>query len=233
MAHVRVSAPVRVLIGLRLGGLIAAAVSAVWVPVMAAGLSAQGNLPSGAELASRVINALDRVRTAQLTSNLPNGHHTEIRYVAPDRVGMIEWDERDQEYARYVLIGDTGYTIDASAAGSCRRVRSEGIRTQTQVFRPLRAALTLARPVPLADGGEVERVDVAGRTALHAAYTYGPSPELEELGLRRSGSTLLDLVVDPEIWLPLSSVEEIPGAVTEILFLAWDRPISIEPPSRC
>jgi len=92
------------------------------------------DLASARDLASRVSAALDEVQTARLNARLPNGHRTELDYVAPDRVTLREWDESGQAVAYYVIQDDIGYSVRPDSG--CRRAQNEGFRTQVQVFRP-------------------------------------------------------------------------------------------------
>ncbi|HZU07070.1 MAG TPA: hypothetical protein VFB73_13975 [Chloroflexota bacterium] len=186
--------------------------------------------PAGRDLAAGMIAALDKVRTARLTARLANGHRTDLIYVAPDRAALVEQDTNGQEFARYVIIGDTGYSAQASAGGNWTKVTNEGFRKQAQVFRPMQIALATGKARVLDSGAEVEVVEEGGKPAFRAVFEYGSSPELEQLGLMRSGVNLLEVVVDPTTWLPLRTREETQGAVTEVTYLEFDQPLTVEPP---
>jgi len=85
----------------------------------------------------------------------------------------------------------------------------------------------------LASGGDVERVEVAGQPALRAVFEITDSPELAEVGRRRSGTTHMEVVVDPATWLPYAERDETEGRVTEVTFLDFNEPFGIEPPAGC
>src|SRR5262249_6707125 len=97
----------------------------------------EGSLPTAKDLAAGMVAALSKARTARLTAHLPSGHSTDLVYVAPDRAALVEYDENGQEYAQYVIIGDSGYTYQSSSGAGWRKVQNEGFRKQTQVFRPM------------------------------------------------------------------------------------------------
>ncbi len=193
------------------------------------------DLPTGRELAEQLSAALDRVQTARLTARLWNGHHTEIHYVAPDRAFLREWNARDQELATYLIIGDVAYYEEPRAFlfDSCQRFVDERYRRQAQIFRAIQVALATGVPQPSADGAEVEQVVEDGQPALRATLEYFSSAELEEVGLRRNGSSTLEVVVDPVTWLPYRTREETQDGVTEVEFLAFDEPLSVDPPAAC
>jgi hypothetical protein len=208
---------------------VAAAIAAA-PPPSASASAEELEPPSGRDLAAGMIAALDRARTARLTARLANGHRTDLIYVAPDRASLVEQDANGQEFARYVIIGDTGYSAQASAGGNWTKVTNEGFRKQAQIFRPMQIALATGKARVLDSGAEVEVVEEGGKPAFRAVFEYGSSPELEQLGLMRSGVNLLEVVVDPATWLPLRTREETQGAVTEVTYLEFDQPLSIEPP---
>jgi hypothetical protein len=186
--------------------------------------------PSGREVAARVIASLSKVQSARLSARLPNGHRTDLVYVAPDRASLVERDASGQESARYVIIGDTGYTSVVSAGGSWRKSTDVGFRKQVEIFRPIQIALATGQPRALESGAEVEVVTVNGKQAMRAEYEYGASPELDALGLMRSTGNLLEVVVDPTTGLPLRTREVTQGALTEVDYLDWDQPATVEAP---
>jgi hypothetical protein len=190
----------------------------------------EGSLPTAKDLAAGMVAALSKARTARLTAHLPNGHSTDLVYVAPDRASLVEYDENGQEYAQYVIVGDSGYTYQSSSGAGWRKVQNEGFRKQTQVFRPMQVAVATGKPRTLDSGGDVEVVDVGDKRGLHAVFEYTSSAELEELGLMRSGANILDVVVDPTTWLPIATREETQGAVTQVQFVSFDEPASVEAP---
>jgi hypothetical protein len=151
-------------------------------------------------------------------------------YVAPDRASLIERDASGQESARYVIIGDTGYTNVVSGGGLWRKSTDAGFRKQVEIFRPIQIALATGRPRTLDSGTEVEVVALNGKEALRAEFQYDASPELDALGLMRSTGNLLEVIVDPATGLPLRTREVTQGAVTEVEYLDWDQPASVEAP---
>jgi hypothetical protein len=207
--------------------MVAAAVAAAPAPIAEFDEDA---LPSARELANGMIAALGRATTARLSAKLPNEHQTDVLYVAPDRAAVIELDVNGQEAARYVIIGDTGYSNQTAQNTGWRKVTQEGYRKQSQIFRPMQIALASGRPRPLESGAEVERVEVDSKPALRAEFDYTSSEELQELGLMRSGANLLEIVVDPTTWLPIRTREVTQGAVTEVRFVGFDQPLTIDPP---
>jgi len=83
----------------------------------------------------------------------------------------------------------------------------------------------------LESGADVEVVEWQGKPALRATFDYSASPELEELGLMRTAQgNSVTVIVDPATWLPLHSREETQGYVTEVDFVEFDQPRTIEPP---
>ncbi|HLI26581.1 MAG TPA: hypothetical protein VKZ60_05890 [Chloroflexota bacterium] len=188
-------------------------------------------LPTARDLANGTVAALLRVKTARLLATLANGHRTDLLYVAPDRAALVEQDATNREVARYVIIGDTGYQNLAAMGGNWTRTQHPDFRKQAQVFRALQIALATGRPRPLDSGAEVEVVEWQGKPALRAAFEYSASPELEELGLMRTAQgNSVTVIVDPETWLPFHSREETQGYVTEVDFVEFDQPRTIEPP---
>jgi hypothetical protein len=197
---------------------------------------AAGELPAARELANGMIAALDRAKTARLAAALATGHQTDLVFVAPDRASLVEVDANGQEYARYIIIGNTGYVYDSRGGTGWRPNVNEGYRKQTQIFRPMQIALATGEPRVLPSGDEVEWVEENGKPALRAVFEYGSSAELQELGLMRSSGNLLEVIVDPATWLPIRTREEtVTGgpekAVTEVRFLSFDEPLTINPPT--
>jgi hypothetical protein len=188
-------------------------------------------LPSGREVAASTIAALNQVQSARLVARLPNGHRTDLIFVAPDRAALIERDPNEQEVARYVIIADSGYTNTVSTGTGWRHVVNDGFRRQSQIFRPLQVAMAIGRAQPLESGAEVEVVDANGRRGLRALFEYGSSAELEALGLMRTSGNLLEVVVDPTTWLPIRTREETQGSVTEVSYLEYDQPLAVEAPT--
>ncbi|HLH23990.1 MAG TPA: hypothetical protein VK066_15815 [Chloroflexota bacterium] len=194
------------------------------------------DLPSGEQVAQGVIAALAKAKTAHFSATLPNGHTTDLRFVAPDRAALVEKDENGQPYAEYVILSDTGYTNDTrSGTGWVKVGVSEGYKQQAQIFRPLEIALATGQARTLPSGEEVELIDNDGKPALHAVFEYGSSQELQDLGLVRSNGNLLDVLVDPTTWLPIRSREETETggpqkAVTEVRFLSFDEPTTVDAP---
>jgi hypothetical protein len=188
-------------------------------------------LPTARDLAHGTIAALMQVKTARLLARLANGHRTDLVYVAPDRAALVEQDPSNREVARYVIIGDTGYQSVASMGGHWTRTQHQDFRKQAQVFRALQVALATGRPRVLESGADVEVVEWQGKPALRATFDYSASPELEELGLMRTAQgNSVTVIVDPATWLPLHSREETQGYVTEVDFVEFDQPRTIEPP---
>jgi hypothetical protein len=187
-------------------------------------------LPSARDLANGMIAALSRATTARLSAKLPNEHQTDVLYVAPDRAAVIELDVNGQEAARYVIIGDTGYSNQTAQNTGWRKMTNEGYRKQSQIFRPMQIALATGKPRALESGAEVERVEVDDKPALRAQFEYTSSEELQELGLMRSGANQLEIVVDPTTWLPIRTREVTQGSVTEVRFVGFDQPLTIDPP---
>lgn len=197
---------------------------------------AVGELPTARALANGMIAALDRAKTARLAAALSTGHHTDLVFVAPDRASLVEVDATGQEYARYIIIGNTGYVYDSRGGTGWRPNVNEGYRKQTQIFRPMQIALATGEPRLLPSGDEVEWVEENGKPALRAVFEYGSSAELQELGLMRSSGNLLEVIVDPATWLPIRTREEtVTGgpekAVTEVRFLSFDEPLTVNPPT--
>jgi hypothetical protein len=190
----------------------------------------EDTLPSARELANGMIAALGRVSSARLSAKLPNEHQTDVLYVAPDRAAVIELDVNGQEAARYIIIGDTGYSNQTAQNTGWRKVTQEGYRKQSQIFRPMQIALATGKPRMLESGAEVERVEADGKSALRAEFEYTSSEELQELGLMRSGANQLEIVVDPTSWLPIRTREVTQGSVTEVKFVGFDQPLTIDPP---
>ncbi|HZR98699.1 MAG TPA: hypothetical protein VFE37_08335 [Chloroflexota bacterium] len=196
----------------------------------------ESDLPSGAEMAQGVIAALAKAKTARLSATLPNGHSTDLRYVAPDRAALVETDENGQPYAEYVILSDTGYYKDSRSGGSWVKVGvNEGYKQQAQIFRPIQIALATGQARPLPSGDEVEVIEDNGKPVLHAVYEYGSSQELQDLGLMRSNGNVLDVLVDAATWLPLRSREETETggpqkSVTEVRFLAFNEPLTVDAP---
>jgi hypothetical protein len=201
-------------------------------------LGAEAELPPARDVANGMISALTKVQTARLAARLPTGHTTDLVYVAPDRAALVEQDVNGREYAQYVIIGDTGYVRDArTGAGWIKQPPNDGYRRQTQIFRPMQIALATGQPRVLESGGEVEQIEFNGRPALRAVFQYASSAELQELGLMRSNSldNVLEVLVDPATWLPLRTREETETggpdkAVTEVTFVEFDRPATVDPP---
>ena len=205
-------------------------------PAPPGNLDAEGELPTGAQVAQGVIAALARAKTAHFTATLPNGHITDLRFVAPDRAALVELDENNQPYAEYVILSDTGYYNDTrSGSGWVKVGENPGYKQQAQIFRPIQIALATGQTRTLASGGQVELVEENGKPVLHAVYEYGSSQELQDLGLMRSTGNVLDVLVDPATWLPLRSREETETggpqkSVTEVRFLTFDEPTSVDAP---
>jgi hypothetical protein len=193
------------------------------------------DLPSGRELADRVIAALEQVQVAQYEARLPNGHRTLTTYVAPDRASLQEWDEHDREGAHYTIIGDVGYLERPlpDSLSTCSHSVNEGFRRQAEVFQPIETALATGEPEALTAGAEVERTTERGLPALRARFVYSASPELERLGLRRTEPGSLEVVVDPGTSLPYRTVEEYQSGTTEVTFITFDEPLHVEAPAFC
>jgi hypothetical protein len=213
--------------------IVAQAVAAAPAPPGA--VADEAALPTARELATGMIAALDKARTARLAAKLPNGHTTDLQFVAPDRASLVERDVDGQEYARYVIIDDTGYVLDSRGGTGWRKVVNDGYRKQTQIFRPMQIALATGEPRPLASGTEVELTEANGKPAIRAMFEYGSSPELQDLGLMRSTGNLLEVVVDPATWLPIRTREEAETgggdkAITEVSFVGFDQPATVEAP---
>jgi hypothetical protein len=212
---------------------VAQAVSAAPAPP---GTVEDGDLPSGEQVAQGVIAALARAKTAHFSATLPNGHVTDLRFVAPDRASLVELDENGQPYAEYVILSDTGYYNDTrSGTGWVKVGVSEGYKQQAQIFRPIQIALATGQARTLPSGGQVELSEDNGKPVLHAIFEYGSSQELQDLGLARSTGNVLDVLVDPATWLPLQSREETETggpqkSVTEVHFLTFDEPIRVDAP---
>ena len=107
-------------------------------------------VPSARDLANGMIAALSNAKTARLLARLSNGNRTDMTFVAPDRAALIEQDVNNREVARFVIIGDTGYSNAASAGWN--RVQHQDFRKQTQVFRPMQVALAVGKPRTLESG---------------------------------------------------------------------------------
>lgn len=212
---------------------VAQAVSAAPAPP---GAMEGGDLPSGEQVAQGVIAALARAKTARFSATLPNGHVTDLRFVAPDRAALVEVDDAGQPYAEYVILSDTGYYNDTRAGTGWVKVGvNEGYKQQAQIFRPIQIALATGQARTLASGTQVELIEDNGKPALHAVFEYGSSQELQDLGLMRSTGNVLDVLVDPTTWLPLRSREETETggpqkSVTEVRFLAFDEPTTVDAP---
>lgn len=188
-------------------------------------------LPSARELANGTIAALNNAKTARLLATLASGNRTDLVYVAPDRAALVEQDPNNREVARYVIIADTGYqNVAAQGAGWTKRQHPD-FRKQAQVFRAIQVALATGKPRTLESGAEVEATDWQGKPALRASFDYSATPELEELGLMRTaqGNTIT-VIVDPATWLPFHSQEETQGFVTQVDFVEFDQPRTIEAP---
>jgi hypothetical protein len=193
--------------------------------------STDAPLPTARDLARGTIAALLKVKSARLLATLSNGHRTDLIYVAPDRATLVEQDANNREVARYVIIGDTGYQNLPSLGGNWTRTQHPDFRKQAQVFRALQVALATGKPRPVEADAEVEVVEWQGRPAFRATFDYSASPELEELGLMRTAQgNSVTVTVDPTTWLPLHSREETQGYVTEVDFVEFDEPRTIEPP---
>jgi hypothetical protein len=194
------------------------------------------DLPTGAQVAQGVVAALANAKTARFSATLPNGHVTDLRFVAPDRAALVETDENGQPYAEYVILSDTGYYKDTRSGGAWVKVGvNEGYKQQAQIFRPIQIALATGQARPLPSGAEVERIEDTGKPVLHAVYEYGSSQELQDLGLMRSAGNVLDVLVDPVTWLPIRSREETETggpqkSVTEVNFLAFNEPTTVDAP---
>lgn len=199
-------------------------------------LDADAELPSGSQVAQGVIAALTRAKTAHFTATLPNGHTTDLRFVAPDRAALVELDENGQPYAEYIILSDTGYYNDTrSGTGWVKVGENPGYKQQAQIFRPIQIALATGQARTLPSGGQVELLDDNGKPVLHATYEYGSSQELQDLGLMRSTGNVLDVFVDPTTWLPLRSREETETggpqkSVTDVRFLTFDEPTTVNAP---
>ena len=129
-------------------------------------------LPSARELANGMIAGLSRATTARLSAKLPNEHQTDVLYVAPDRAAVIELDINGQEAARYVIIGDTGYSNQTAQNTGRRKMTNEGYRKQSQIFPDRRSRSPRGAPRALESGAEVERVQADDRLALRAQFEY-------------------------------------------------------------
>jgi hypothetical protein len=204
--------------------------------------TAASQLPSGRELANGMVAILDRAKTARLRavrwkegSDAPK-EYSEVQYVAPDRLTLTIKDDKDQDVSYAVFIGDTAYGKQAAPGASWQKQTREAYRSQAQIFRPVQIALATGEPQPLDSGDEVELIDDNGVSVLHATFAYGSSPELEQLDRSRTSQekSLLDVVLDAATWVPLRHREEIrAGAdrfVTEVQYVAFDEPLTIEPP---
>src|SRR4051794_5727365 len=192
------------------------------------GTAEESDLPSGAEVAQGVVGALARAKTARFSATLPNGHITDLRFVAPDRAALVETDENGQPYAEYVILSDTGDYKDTRSGGAWVKVGvNEGYKQQAQIFRPIQIALATGQARPLPSGGDVERIDDNCKPVLHAIYEYGSSQELQDLGLMRSAGNVLAVLVDPMHCILPRSREDTETAgtqksVTHVRFLAFD-----------
>ncbi len=221
-----------------LPAVVARAIAAAPSPVHTAAAPADAAadaLPSARDLANGMIAALDRAKSAHLAARLPSGHFTDLHFVAPDRAALVESDVDGQEYARYVIIGDTGYVHDTRGGTGWRKAVNEGYRRQTQIFRPMQIALATGEPRALDSGAEVESALDSGKPVLRALFEYGSSEDLQELGLMRSAGNLLEILVDPTSWLPVRTREQTETgtpekAVTEVTFLEFDQPVVVDPP---
>jgi hypothetical protein len=193
-------------------------------------------LPTARDLARGIVRALDQAQTAQLSAQLPQGGRTDLKYVAPDRADLVELDANGAQKGHYIIIGDTGYTSQATAPGGWLKNVHPGYRQQAQIFRPIQVALATGEPQTLESGQEVELVEVGGRPVLHAVYGYRSSPELEALGLMRSGTNLLEVWAEPTTWRPIRTKETTrtgdgtEGAVTDVRYQGFNQPLTVDPP---
>jgi hypothetical protein len=212
------------------------AVSAAPPPPGNLDADADAELPTGAQVAQGVIAALARAKTAHFSATLPNGHTTDLRFVAPDRAALVELDENGRPYAEYVILSDTGYYNDTRTGSGWVKVgENPGYKQQAQIFRPIQIALATGQARTLPSGGQVELIEDNGKPVLHAIFEYGSSQELQDLGLMRSTGNVLDVLVDPTTWLPIRSREETETggpqkSVTEVRFLAFDEPTTVDAP---
>ena len=49
----------------------------------------------------------------------------------------------------------------------------------------------------------------------------------------RSGANQSEIVVDPTTWSPIRTREVTQGSVTEVRFVGFDQPMTIDPPESC
>jgi hypothetical protein len=193
-------------------------------------------LPTGRELAHRLIGVLENARTARLSAlRVWLNQRSEVLYVAPDRTALTVKDLDGRELSQAVLIGDTGYEKQTGPNGTWQAKVNQAFLSQARVFRALQVALATADPVTLESGAEVELIDEKGKPVLHVIFEYPSSPELQQLGLPRTPSIshLLEFVVDAATGFPVRHHEVIRGVqefVTDVDYLAFDEAISIDPP---
>jgi hypothetical protein len=186
---------------------------------------------TGAQVAERLSAALSGVQTARLTARLPDGHHTAIVFVAPASASLEEWDTTDRLLREFVITPDVGFVRQVSPPECWRSSSNESFLAQARVFEPMLAVLATSEALPLASGREVEAVDANGQPALRAQYRHTDYAALRAIGLERSSPTLLEVVVDPTTGLPYRTREEVAGNVTEVTFVDFNVPLSIQPPA--
>jgi hypothetical protein len=185
---------------------------------------------TGAQVAERLSAALSGVRTVRLTAQLPDGHHTAIVYVAPASATLEEWDAGDRLLREFVITPEVGFVRQVSPPECWRSSSSPSFLAQAQIFEPLLVVLTTSEALPLGSGREVEAVEAAGQPALRAQYVHTDYAALSAIGLERSSPTLLEVVVDPTSGLPYRTREEVAGNVTEVTFVDFDVPLTVQPP---
>jgi hypothetical protein len=186
---------------------------------------------TGAQVAERLSAALSGVRTARLTARLPDGHRTAIVYVAPASASLEEWDAADRLLREFVITPEVGFVRQVSPPECWRSSTDQSFLAQAQVFEPMLAVLATSEALPLASGREVEALDVGGSPALRAQYAHTDYAALRAVGMERSSPTLLEVVVDPTTGLPFRTREEVAGNVTQVTFVDFNVPLSIQPPA--
>lgn len=185
---------------------------------------------TGAQVAARTRAALSRVRTARLTARLPDGHRTAIVYVAPASASLEEWDAADRLLREFVITPEMGFVRQVSPPECWRSSSSPSFLAQAQIFEPMLVVLATSEALPFGSGREVEAVEAAGQPALRARYEHTDYAALSAIGLERSSPTLLEVVVDPTTGLPYRTREEVAGNVTEVTFVDFDEPLTVQPP---
>jgi hypothetical protein len=186
---------------------------------------------SGAEVAARLSAALRAVQTARLTARLPDEHRTAIVYVAPASATLHEWDEADRPLREFVITPAVGFVRQLDPPECWRSSTSSSFLAQAQIFEPMLVVLATSEALPLAPGREVEAVTADGQPALRARYTHTDYAALRAIGLERSSPTRLEVVVDPTTALPYRTREEVGGNVTEVTYVDFNEPLTIQPPA--